>query len=146
MQPESYLHDLKDFRDLVQVVSSERRILPQLIEKDYWIMHVLHGLAKQGFIFELKGGTSLSKGFRIIERFSEDIDIRIEPPTELQVMASKNHQKPAHVESRRRFFGWLAENIHIPGIEGVTRDHEFDDAQFRGAGIRLVLSDSIAGN
>jgi len=80
MQPEKYLHQQKDFRDLIQVVSNERRILPQLIEKDYWIMHVLYGLAKQGFIFELKGGTSLSKGYRIIERFSEDIDIRIEPP------------------------------------------------------------------
>jgi predicted nucleotidyltransferase component of viral defense system len=30
--------------------------------------------------FELKGGTSLSMGFQIIDRFSEDIDIRIEPP------------------------------------------------------------------
>lgn len=92
MQVESYLHDLKDFRDLIQVVSRERRILPQLIEKDYWIMHVLYGLAAQGFVFELKGGTSLSKGYRIIERFSEDIDIRIEPPIELQVMVGKNHQ------------------------------------------------------
>jgi hypothetical protein len=103
MQADSYLHDLKDFSDLIQVVSGEKRILPQLIEKDYWIMHVLYGLAKQEFIYELKGGTSLSKGYRIIDRFSEDIDIRIEPPVELQVMAGKNHQKPAHVESRRRY-------------------------------------------
>ncbi len=29
-------------------------------------------------MFELKGGTSLSKGFGVIHRFSEDIDIRIE--------------------------------------------------------------------
>lgn len=36
--------------------------------------------AKSGMAFELKGGTSLSKGFGIIHRFSEDIDIRIEPP------------------------------------------------------------------
>lgn len=143
MQTDSYLHDLKDFSDLIQVVSNERRILPQLIEKDYWIVHVLYGLAKQGFVFELKGGTSLSKGYRIIERFSEDIDIRIEPPAELQVMAGRNHQKPPHVASRRRFFDWLAENIHIPGIESVKRDHEFDDDQFRGAGIRLIYPTSL---
>jgi len=137
MQTDNYLHNLKDFRDLIQVVSNEQRILPQLIEKDYWIMHVLYGLAKQGFIFELKGGTSLSKGYRIIERFSEDIDIRIEPPADLQVMAGKNHQKPAHVESRSRFFDWLAENIRIPGIESVNRDHEFDDDQLQGiAGLK----------
>jgi len=42
MQPDNYLHEQKDFRDLIQVVSGERRILPQLIEKDYWIMHVLN--------------------------------------------------------------------------------------------------------
>lgn len=143
MQTDSFLHNLKDFRDLIQVVSSERRILPQLIEKDYWIMHVLYGLAKQGFVFELKGGTSLSKGYRIIERFSEDIDIRIEPPEELRVMAGRNHQKPAHVDSRRRFFDWLAENIQIPGIESVNRDHEFDDDQFRGAGIRLIYPTTL---
>ena len=143
MQTDSYLHEQKDFRDLIQVVSNERRILPQLIEKDYWIMHVLYGLEKQGFIFELKGGTSLSKGYRIIERFSEDIDIRIEPPAELQVMAGKNHQKAAHVESRRRFFDWLAENIRILGIESINRDYEFDDDQFRGAGIRLVYPTTL---
>jgi len=145
MQTDNYLHNLKDFRDLIQVVSNEQRILPQLIEKDYWIMHVLYGLAKQGFIFELKGGTSLSKGYRIIERFSEDIDIRIEPPADLQVMAGKNHQKPAHVESRSRFFDWLAENIRIPGIESVNRDHEFDDDQFRGAGIRMIYPTALQG-
>jgi Nucleotidyl transferase AbiEii toxin, Type IV TA system len=143
MHVDSYLHDLKDFRELIQVVSSEKRILPQLIEKDYWIMHILYGLAKQGFIYELKGGTSLSKGYRIIDRFSEDIDIRIEPPDELKVMSGKNHQKPAHEESRRRFFDWLAKNISIPGIESVNRDYEFDDTQFRGAGIRLIYPTSL---
>jgi hypothetical protein len=143
MRVDSYLHEMKDFRDLIQVVSSERRILPQLIEKDYWIMHVLYGLAQQGFNFELKGGTSLSKGYRIIERFSEDIDIRLEPPAELQVMAGKNHQKPAHVESRRRFFAWLTEKMRIPGIESVSRDHEFDDDQLRGAGIRLIYPTTL---
>lgn len=143
MRADSYLHDMKDFRDLIRIVSSERRILPQLIEKDYWIMHVLYGLEQQGFVFELKGGTSLSKGYRIIERFSEDIDIRIEPPAELLVMVGKNHQKPAHVESRLRFFEWLAENIRIPGIESVNRDYEFDDDQFRGAGIRLIYPTAL---
>ncbi len=40
-------------------------------------MHVLYGLKTLGLDFELKGGTSLSKGFQIIDRFSEDIDIYI---------------------------------------------------------------------
>ena len=49
-----------------------------LIEKDYWLMHGLWALQQQGWQFQLKGGTSLSKGFGIIQRFSEDIDLRIE--------------------------------------------------------------------
>lgn len=109
MPPEKYLHELKDFADLLRVVSREKGILPHLVEKDYWIMHALYGLQQQGFTFELKGGTSLSKGYRIIERFSEDIDIRIEPPPELEVKCGKNHIKPAHVESRRKPFDLLGD-------------------------------------
>jgi len=138
MQPDSFLHDLKDFPELIRVVSHERHIQLQLVEKDYWIMHALYGLARQGFAFELKGGTSLSKGYQIIERFSEDIDIRIEPPVAMKVMFGKNQQKPAHIESRKHFFDWLAETIRIPGVEKTERDPSFDDDQCRGAGIRLI--------
>lgn len=144
MSAERFLHELRDFADLIRVVSGEKRILPQLIEKDYWIMHSLYGLQQQGFTFELKGGTSLSKGYRIIERFSEDIDIRIEPPSELEVKCGKNHTKPAHVESRRKFFDWLAETIRIPGIVTVERDHAFDNKDFFSGGIRLKYSELFA--
>ena len=65
-----YLHQRKDFLDLLRIIEGETGILAGLIEKDYWIMHVLYGLKKQGFDFELKGGTSLSKGYQIISRFS----------------------------------------------------------------------------
>lgn len=100
-------------------------------------MHCLHGLQQLNLRFELKGGTSLSKGFGIIKRFSEDIDIRIEPPAELDVKSGRNHSKPAHVESRKRFYDWLAETIKIDGIGEVVRDHTFDDRHFRSGGIRL---------
>jgi len=138
MLNEKLLHELKDFADLIRVVAGEKKIQPQLIEKDYWIMHCLYGLQQQGFAFELKGGTSLSKGFRIIERFSEDIDVRIEPPPKMGVKFGRNHTKPAQIESRRLFFDWLAEKIHIPGIISVKRDHGFDNKVFTSAGIRLA--------
>jgi hypothetical protein len=70
----------------------------------------------------LKGSTSLSKGFQIIKRFSEDIDIRIEPPKGRQVRTGRNHDKPAHIQSRREFYDWLAKTIRINGIEEVERD------------------------
>ena len=87
------LHELPDFADLVAVVARKEGVDPGLVEKDYWIMHCLWGLQQGGFVFELKGGTSLSKGFKLINRFSEDIDILIHPPGELPV--GKNQKKHA---------------------------------------------------
>jgi hypothetical protein len=80
-----FLHERRDFNQLLVVVADQRNVDPMLVEKDYWLMHSLWGLQAQGFVFELKGGTSLSKGFGVIHRFSEDIDIRIEPPEGMDV-------------------------------------------------------------
>ena len=131
------LHEIDDFADLIAVVADSRGIDPGLVEKDYWIMHTLWGLQQLGFRFELKGGTSLSKGFELIHRFSEDIDILIHPDGDLPV--GRNHGKPAHVAKRRDFFDGLVDRLLIPGLIGVERDTDFDDTsgQMRGAGIRL---------
>jgi len=135
--PADYLHNHPQFADLIRIVANERTIAPALVEKDYWIMRCLYGLQQLGFKFELKGGTSLSKGFQIINRFSEDIDIRIEPPPGRDVKTGRNQTKPAHVRSRKDFYDWLAATISIDGIEKVERDTEFDNKDFFSGGIRL---------
>ncbi len=148
-----YLHERKDFPELIQVTANEmpRPTLPYLVEKDYWIMHVLFGLQQAGFDFELKGGTSLSKGFKIIGRFSEDIDILIHPPESFEkpVYAGRNQTKEAHIQSRKDYYDWLADHLKIPGIIEVFRDVEFDDtSKYFSGGIRLlypVLTDKVAG-
>lgn len=138
MPAEPFLHDHKDFKSLLMIVSDKLNIVPQLIEKDYWIMHCLWGMQQQQDLsFELKGGTSLSKGFGVIDRFSEDIDIRIEPPAAMKVMCKKNHDKASHVESRRNFFEWVKNTIKIPGIAPVVRDTDHDDQECRSGGVRL---------
>ncbi|MCK6480073.1 MAG: nucleotidyl transferase AbiEii/AbiGii toxin family protein [Planctomycetes bacterium] len=52
--------------------------LPEaFVEKDYWITELLRSVARpieSGYVV-FKGGTSLSKGFSLIRRFSEDVDI-----------------------------------------------------------------------
>ncbi len=121
--PDSFLHERRDFKALVETVAESEKINDSaLVEKDYWIMHAVFGLKQLGLTFELKGGTSLSKGFGIIQRFSEDIDIRIEPFDGLQVDTNPNHEKPAHIESRRVFYEKLRDKIKIPGITTVERD------------------------
>jgi hypothetical protein len=117
-----FLHERGDFDQLVAIVADTRGIDPMLVEKDYSIMHGLWGLQARGFQFGLKGGTSLSKGLGTIHRFSEDIDIRIEPPKGSDVKTGKNHDKPAHIESRRAYYDDLARCLQIPGIVSVERD------------------------
>jgi hypothetical protein len=136
--PAEYLHNHPQFADLIRIVAAEKGIDPALVEKDYWIMHALYGLQQLGLIFQLKGGTSLSKGHKAIDRFSEDIDILIEPPLDRDVKTGRNHDKPAHIESRKQYYDWLAdEKIRIDGITKVERDTAFDDEKLRSAGIRL---------
>ena len=136
--PNNYLHGHSEFGNLLNILETDKGIISQLIEKDYWIMHVLYGLKQQGFEFELKGGTSLSKGYRIIDRFSEDIDIHIKPPSSILVETNPKNTKPRDVQSRRDFYEWLAKTIKIDGIVSIERDTAFDDEQYyRSGGIRL---------
>ena len=136
--PTDYLHNHKQFPDLIRIVAEQKGIDPALVEKDYWIMHSLYGLQKLGLTFELKGGTSLSKGYKIIDRFSEDIDIHIDPPTSRNVKTGRNQDKPAHVKSRKDFYDWLADTkIKIDGIDTVERDTAFDSEKLFSGGIRL---------
>ncbi len=131
------VHNHPEFPDLIRIVAEQKGIAPALVEKDYWIMHCLYGLQQLGFKLELKGGTSLSKGHGIIHRFSEDIDIHIEPPPELHVKTGRNQTKHPHVESRRKFYEWLVKTIEINGIEKVARDTAFDGTHLFSGGIRL---------
>jgi hypothetical protein len=62
----SFVHDDREFGDLLRIVAGERRIAPGLIEKDYWVTHTLWALHDMGFDVWFKGGTSLSKGFGLV--------------------------------------------------------------------------------
>lgn len=84
--PPDVLHNHPQFGDLIRIVAEQEGIAPALVKKDYWIMQSLYGLQQLGLTFELKGGTSLSRGYGIINRFSEDIDIRVEPLAEPAVI------------------------------------------------------------
>ena len=139
----AYLHEHKDFKSLLDIVADEMSLEAGLVEKDYWIMHTLYGLKKQGFQFELKGGTSLSKGFQIIDRFSEDIDIHITPDPDLKVTEDPRKIKQSHIDSRASFFEWLVKNIQIDGIISQERDHEFDNNTFTSGGIRLYYENKV---
>ena len=96
-----YLHEHNAFPDLSNILEEETGIIAGLIEKDYWIMHSLYGLKKQGYDFQLKGGTSLSKAFGLIDRFSEDIDIHINPPKILGINENPNNSNSKNIQKKK---------------------------------------------
>jgi hypothetical protein len=67
-----------EFGPTVDAAAERLGISPTAVEKDYWVTQVLRVLGHQfaeDFVF--KGGTSLSKAYGILERFSDDLDILI---------------------------------------------------------------------
>lgn len=69
---------LLDRKDLFETYSFKYGIAGEIVEKDFWVTIMLDYLFnKSEFkdVFTFKGGTSLSKCFNIIDRFSEDIDL-----------------------------------------------------------------------
>ena len=72
-------NDPKLFTDTVLATAEYFSISPVYIEKDYWITNTLRRLSLNPNAVKVvfKGGTSLSKAYNLVDRFSEDIDIAI---------------------------------------------------------------------
>ena len=70
-----------DRRDVILGTSQRLGTAPQNVEKDFWVCWMLdalfNGLPDKSPRLLFKGGTSLSKGYDLIERFSEDVDVDI---------------------------------------------------------------------
>ena len=102
--------------------------------KDYWVMHCLWA-DRGGFQFEMKGDFCAAGRHR---PFSEDIDIRFEPPATQR----QRREKPANVKARLDFFDGLAARIKIPGIE-VERNRAHDHRKAMNGGIGLKYPSHI---
>ena len=66
------------FGGTLQATAERRDVGVEIVEKDYWVTEALRVLAdkfRDDFVF--KGGTSLSKGYHCVQRFSEDIDLLV---------------------------------------------------------------------
>jgi hypothetical protein len=72
-----YLHsdDIELFRDVISLTAEKLGTTMDIVEKDYYVTMILKILSEAKYNVVFKGGTSLSKAFGIIDRFSEDIDI-----------------------------------------------------------------------
>lgn len=135
----TFLHDDPDWPDLLQIVAADRAIQVGMVEKDYWVTHVLWAIHEQGFEVWFKGGTSLSKGFDLIERISEDIDVRIDAgtvPGLVNPRLSWRNRKRGPSE-RDTWFRSLGDAFAITSCS-VTRDATVDDPLVRAAKYEVV--------
>lgn len=109
----------EDFDDFIGQVGESRGLLPAIIRKDYWVTRVLHALADEVNLrgrIVFKGGTSLSKGWGIIERFSEDIDLLI-----------CDSERAEHDSRRRREERLCQVRDVIEAATGLVRAQSEDD-------------------
>lgn len=106
----------------------ERKLRPAIIEKDYYVSEALRVIATtSGGKIIFKGGTSLAKGWNLIQRFSEDIDIFLDP-TAFQPALGKNaidrelkklrdavgqHPALSFVEAESQTIGGFGRNDHF---------------------------------
>ncbi|MDR1729098.1 MAG: nucleotidyl transferase AbiEii/AbiGii toxin family protein [Prevotellaceae bacterium] len=86
---------------IFEQVANRKALPPVAVEKDWWVTAVLRALFALPYAENLsfKGGTSLSKCYNLIERFSEDVDIAI----------------------NREFFGFAGETFTIKQISKNLR-------------------------
>jgi hypothetical protein len=134
-----FVHDDEDFSQLLRSAATRAGVSPGLAEKDYWVTHALWCLQQQGFALWFKGGTSLSKGFSLIQRFSEDLDLKIEPGTVRAVppVTSWTSTGKQRTAERAAYFDALASNITVHGAN-VTEDVGRRDPAQRSAEFRVA--------
>lgn len=135
----SFVHDDPDWGEILALVADTTDREISMVEKDYWVTHTLWALHEQGFDPWFEGGTSLSKGFDLIERFSEDLDLRLDAGRVSGLVEpvlpwedSKKNRRARGIVERQTWFDSLGAAMSIPGCS-VTRNPEGSDDRVRSA-------------
>jgi hypothetical protein len=79
---------------ILDIVAAAKSLPRLAIEKDWWVTMTLKALSqsKYAHLMSFKGGTSLSKGWNLINRFSEDIDIALRREDKFAISSSSTNQ------------------------------------------------------
>ena len=138
-----------DQRDALEVAASRSGRRAHLLEKDIWVVQTLRALMESPFgtALTLKGGTSLSKAYHAIRRFSEDLDITydiraiaadlVESSGEDALPATRSQEGKWTKEIRRRLDQWVGD-VELPAIDAKLS--EFGAiASVRAEGDRLFI-------
>lgn len=129
-----YFFDLsrKDQHDALEQGRAETGRPSHLLEKDLWVVWALHALFESPVSGDLtfKGGTSLSKVYKVIDRFSEDIDLTYDIRRLIPDLIGEGGKFPTSRSQagkwtqavRHRLPGWIEENVQPVIQEALIRD------------------------
>jgi predicted nucleotidyltransferase component of viral defense system len=119
---------------LLQQTASAKNIVEQAVEKDWWVSAVLMSLSKTTWAdyLQFKGGTSLSKAWNLVNRFSEDIDLAINR----SFFGLLEETKQQRTEIRRQTFHYI-ENALITELNTILISNGIADFE-----INLVTKNS----
>lgn len=98
--------------NVINEIAAELGIEPAFVEKDWYSVQVLKAIAENpndAIQTVFAGGTSLSKGYGLIQRFSEDLDFRCRYVT----LGSGNQNKKARSAYRSEIVGCIQAIDHI---------------------------------
>ena len=101
-------HNRETFEQVILRVAEDKKIAPEIIEKDYYVTLFLKKIKELQPNLIFKGGTSLSKCYKLINRFSEDIDLNIE--TEAKPTEGQRKKLKANIVSVIDEFGFVLSN------------------------------------
>lgn len=110
-----------EWKEIISTVAAEKHKTTQMVEKDTIQSIVLFELSKSGIPFVFKGGTSLSKCYGLIDRFSEDLDLSMSiRPTE----AEKKKIKAVIIDSADRI------GLRLINPDAVLSRHSYNKYVF----------------
>ncbi len=104
------------FRDAIRITAQQMNIQPEFVEKDYWVTYALYVIFNHeiGNDTVFKGGTALSKCYKMIDRFSEDIDL---------VVLRKEGETDNKLKAKIKAIGTVVSEV-LPEVEITTITHK----------------------
>ena len=106
-------HSIEDRRIILRQTAEAESLPEYAIEKDWWVTMTLKAIFQTECAASLlfKGGTSLSKGWKLIQRFSEDIDLSIDHQYFRETVKNNNQLKMLRKQCRRYVVDMLVGDI-----------------------------------
>lgn len=115
----------KERRMYIEQAAVRRSLSPVILEKDFWVCWLLGILFESEFAGDLvfKGGTSLSKVFGVIDRFSEDLDLSVSPAfLNLPEAGTSRNQANKWMTKAEAACGVAVQNKITPDLEAAAAD------------------------